>query len=186
PLAALVPAICGLLVTRIGTALMGLVNESVEVDALALNMVTMIGLALGVDYSLLIVSRFREELARGADVHTAVIESIARAGRTVVFAGTALSVGMLGALLIAPGALLVSATMGVIVAAIMAVTVSLFAMPAGLALLGTNINRWQFSFGGGENPWVRMAQRAVRKPGVAAFFVLLPLLALSAPALALN
>ena len=186
PIAALVPALAGLLVTRIGTALMGLVNTGIEVDALALNMVTMIGLALGVDYSLLIVSRFREELAAGASVAKAVEESIARAGRTVIFAGTALSVGMLGALFIAPGALLVSATMGVIVACLVAVLVALFAMPAGLALLGTNVNRWQFSLGGGENPWVRLSQRALRKPGVAAFFVLLPLLALSAPALALD
>jgi RND superfamily putative drug exporter len=93
---------------------------------------------------------------------------------------------MLGALLIAPGALLVSATMGVIVASVLAVTVALFAMPAGLALLGTNVNRWQFALGGGENPWVRLSQRVLRKPGVAAFFVLLPLLALSSPALALD
>jgi putative drug exporter of the RND superfamily len=186
PLAALVPAIAGLLVTRIGIAVMGAVNTTIEVDALALNMVTMIGLALGVDYSLLIVSRFREELAAGASVQTAVEEAIARAGRTVIFAGTALSVGMLGALLIAPGALLVSATMGVVVACALAVLAALFAIPAGLALLGTNVNRWQFSWGAGTNPWVRMSQRALRKPGVAAFFVLLPLLALSAPALALD
>jgi RND superfamily putative drug exporter len=186
PIAALVPAVAGLLVTRIGMAVMGAVNEAVEVDALALNMVTMIGLALGVDYSLLIVSRFREELAAGASVTTAVEEAIARAGRTVVFAGTALSVGMLGALLIAPGALLVSATMGVIVACTLAVLTALFAIPAGLAVLGTNVNRWQFRLGTGENPWVRLSQRALRKPGVAAFFVLLPLLALSSPALALD
>ena len=94
--------------TRIGIGADGLVNDSVALDALALNMVTMIGLALGVDYSLLIVSRFREELAAGAGVEEAVEEAVARAGRTVLFAGTALSVGMLGALLIAPGALLVS------------------------------------------------------------------------------
>jgi RND superfamily putative drug exporter len=186
PIAALVPALAGLLVTRIGTSLMGLVNTGIEVDALALNMVTMIGLALGVDYSLLIVSRFREELAAGATVAAAVEESIARAGRTVIFAGTALSVGMLGALLIAPGALLVSATMGVIVACVLAVLIAMFGIPAGLALLGANVNRWQFSFGSGANPWVRLSQRALRKPGVAAFFVLLPLLALSAPALALD
>jgi RND superfamily putative drug exporter len=186
PLAALVPAVSGLLVTRIGTALMGLVNQSIEVDALALNMVTMIGLALGVDYSLLVVSRFREELAGGASVAAAAEEAIARAGRTVLFAGTALSVGMLGALLIAPGALLTSATMGVIVAALMAVTVALSAMPAGLVLLGHNVNRWQFGRGGGGNPWVRMSERVLRKPGVAAFFVLLPLLVLASPALALN
>src|SRR5262249_49142030 len=60
PLAALVPALSGLLVTRIGTSLMGLIALRVDVDALALNMVAMMGLALGVDYSLLVVSRFRE------------------------------------------------------------------------------------------------------------------------------
>jgi RND superfamily putative drug exporter len=186
PIAALVPAISGLLVTRIGTALMGAVNQAVEVDALALNMVTMIGLALGVDYSLLVVSRFREELAGGRSVAAAVEEATARAGRTVLFAGAALSVGMLGALLIAPGALLVSATMGVIVAAVMAVSVALFAMPAGLSVIGANVNRWQFGGARTGNAWVRMAERALRKPGVAAFFVLLPLLVLSAPALALD
>ena len=186
PIAAIVPAAAGLLVTRIGMALMGAVNEAVEIDALALNMVTMIGLALGVDYSLLMVSRFREELAAGAGVPAAVEAALARAGRTVIFAGTALAVGMLGALLIAPGALLVSATMGVIVAAVLAVTTALFAMPAGLAVIGTNVNRWQFGIGAGANPWVRLAERILRKPGVAAFFVILPLLVLSSPALALN
>lgn len=186
PLAALVPAIAGLLVTRIGTALMGVIALRVDVDALALNMVTMIGLALGVDYSLLVVSRFREELAAGRSVPEAVEEVAARAGRTVLFAGTALGTGMLGALLIAPGSLLVSSTMGVIVAAVVAVSVALLAMPAGLALLGTNIDRWQFGGARGDSPWVRIAERALRKPGAAAFFVLLPLLVLSAPAIGLN
>ena len=68
PIAALIPAISGLLVTRVGTALMGVIGRGVEIDALALNLVAMIGLALGVDYSLLIVSRFREELANGRSV----------------------------------------------------------------------------------------------------------------------
>jgi RND superfamily putative drug exporter len=186
PLAALVPAIAGLLVTRIGTAAMGFVSQAVDVDALALNMVTMIGLALGVDYSLLVVSRFREELAAGRAVPDAIEQVVARAGRTVLFAGTALATGMLGALLIAPGSLLVSATMGVIVATLMAVLVALLAMPAGLALLGANVNRWQFGGARGESPWVRIAERALRRPGAAAFFVLLPLVLLAAPAIALD
>ena len=68
PIAALVPLACGLLVTRIGMALMGAPQRArSQLDALALNMLTMIGLALGVDYSLLIVSRFREELAAGRE-----------------------------------------------------------------------------------------------------------------------
>jgi RND superfamily putative drug exporter len=186
PLAALVPALAGLLVTRIGTAIVGLIAHQVNVDALALNILTMIGLALGVDYSLLLVSRFREELAAGRTVPDAVEEVVARAGRTVVFAGTALSTGMLGALAIAPGALLVSSAMGVIVASLMAVLVALLAMPAGLTLLGTNVNRWQFGGARTSSPWVRIAERALRRPGAAAFFVLLPLLLLSVPALGLT
>ncbi|MBS1869215.1 MAG: MMPL family transporter [Actinobacteria bacterium] len=186
PLAALVPAISGLLVTRVGTALMGLIGRGVEIDALALNMVAMIGLALGVDYSLLVVSRFREELAAGRSVPDAVEETAARAGRTVLFAGSALAVGMLTALVMAPGSLLVSSALGLFVATIVAVVVALFAMPAGLMLLGTNVNRWQFGGARTASPWVAVAERALRRPGAAAFFVLLPLLLLSAPAIGLN
>ena len=119
------PAISGLLVTRIGTALMGLIGRGVEIDALALNLVAMIGLALGVDYSLLVVSRFREELANGRSVPEAVEEVTARAGRTVLFAGSALAIGMLTALALAPGALLVSSSLGLLVATIVAVSVAL-------------------------------------------------------------
>jgi len=141
PFAALVPAISGLLVTRVGTALMGLIGTVADIDALALNMVAMLGLALGVDYSLLVVSRFREELANGLTVAEAVEETAARAGRTVLFAGTALAIGMLTALLMAPGALLVSSALGLFVATVVAVFVALLAMPAGLMVLGTNVNR---------------------------------------------
>ena len=126
----MVPLLCGLFVTRIGMAIMGGLNEAFQLDALALNMLTMIGLALGVDYSLLIVSRFREELAAGRSVEEAVEQSVLRAGRTVVFAGTALAVGMLGAFFIAPGSLLESATLGVVVACVLAVVIGLFAIPA--------------------------------------------------------
>ena len=186
PVAALVPLVCGLLVTRIGMALMGALNEAFQLDALALNMLTMIGLALGVDYSLLIVSRFREELAAGRSVEDAVEQSVLRAGRTVVFAGTALAVGMFGALFIAPGALLESATLGVVVACVLAVVIALFAIPAGLAVLGTNVDRWQLWSAARENPWVRLSERVSRKPMAAVLLTTFPLLLLSAPALALD
>lgn len=186
PVAALIPALCGLVVTRTGMAIMGVANQVIEIDALALNMVTMIGLALGVDYSLLIVSRFREELESGSSIPDAVSQAVARAGRTVLFAGAALTAGMLGALLIAPGALLVSATVGVITATVLAVTVAVTAMPAGLTILGTNVNRWQFAGISSKNPWVGLAERILKKPGVAAFFVILPLAVLALPAAALD
>jgi RND superfamily putative drug exporter len=186
PIAALVPAISGLLVTRVGTALMGLIGRGIEIDALALNLVAMIGLALGVDYSLLVVSRFREELANGRSVPDAVEEVTVRAGRTVLFAGSALAVGMLTALALAPGALLVSSSLGLLVATIVAVLVALTMMPSLLMLLGTNVNRWQFGGARTASPWVAIAERALKRPGAAAFFVMLPLLLLAAPAIGLN
>ncbi|HET6447824.1 MAG TPA: MMPL family transporter [Conexibacter sp.] len=186
PIAALVPAISGLLVTRLGTALLGVIGRGVEIDALALNLVAMIGLALGVDYSLLIVSRFREELANGRSVPEAVEEVTARAGRTVLFAGSALAIGMLTALALAPGALLVSSSLGLLVATIVAVLVALLMMPSLLMVLGTNVNRWQFGGARTASPWVAIAERALKRPGAAAFFVLLPLALLSVPALAMN
>lgn len=186
PIAALVPAISGLLVTRIGIALMGLIGRGIQIDALALALVAMIGLALGVDYSLLIVSRFREELENGRSVPEAVEEVAARAGRTVLFAGTALAIGMLTALALAPGALLVSSSLGLLVATVMAVLVALLMMPALLMVLGTNVNRWQFGGARTASPWVAIAERALKRPGAAAFFVLLPLMLLSVPAIALD
>jgi putative drug exporter of the RND superfamily len=186
PIAALVPAISGLLVTRVGTALMGLIGRGIEIDALALNLVAMIGLALGVDYSLLVVSRFREELANGRSVPEAVEEVTVRAGRTVLFAGSALAIGMLTALALAPGALLVSSSLGLLVATIVAVCVALTMMPSLLMVLGTNVNRWQFGGARTASPWVAIAERALKRPGAAAFFVALPLLILAAPALGIN
>jgi RND superfamily putative drug exporter len=186
PIAALVPLACGLLVTRLGMAVMGALNGVFQLDALALNMLTMIGLALGVDYSLLIVSRFREELAAGRSVPDAIEQSVLRAGRTVVFAGTALAVGMLGALLIAPGSLLESATVGVIVACVLAVVTALFAIPAGLAVLGTNVDRWQLWSARRDNPWVRLSERVSSRPLAAVLLTTFPLLLLTAPAVALN
>jgi RND superfamily putative drug exporter len=186
PIAALVPAISGLLVTRVGIALMGVIGRGIEIDALALALVAMIGLALGVDYSLLIVSRFREELANGRSVPEAVEEMTARAGRTVLFAGSALAIGMLTALALAPGALLVSSSLGLLVATIVAVTVALTMMPSLLVVLGTNVNRWQFGGARTASPWVAIAERALKRPGAAAFFVLLPLVLLSVPVLAMN
>jgi RND superfamily putative drug exporter len=93
---------------------------------------------------------------------------------------------MLGALAIAPGALLESATFGVIVACVLAVTVGLFAIPASLVLLGRNVDRWQLWSARRENPWVRLSERLSSKPGAAAALAVFPLLLLSTPALALD
>ena len=150
-------------------------NESIEVDALALNMVTMIGLALGVDYSLLIVSRFREELARGADVPSAVKRRSARAGRTLIFAGTALVGRDARALLIAPGRAARVGNDGRHRRGWSWPCSSRSSQCRRAGVAGHErqplavLVRWRARTRG-----CRLSQRALRKPGVAAFFVLLP------------
>ena len=109
-----------------------------------------------------------------------------RAGRTVVFAGTALAVGMLGALFIAPGALLESATLGVVVACVLAVVIALFAIPAGLAVLGTNVNRWQLWSARGRTRGCACPSACRASRMAAVLLTTFPLLLLSAPALALD
>ena len=63
---------------------------------------------------------------------------------------------------------------------------ALLMMPSLLMVLGTNVNRWQFGGARTASPWVAIAERALKRPGAAAFFVLLPLLLLSVPALGLD
>ena len=90
PVAAAIPLVLGL--TTIGAArgVIDLLNELIALDSLALSIASTLGLALGVDYSLLVVSRFREELDAGAQPREAAPIAAERAGHTVFVAGLAL------------------------------------------------------------------------------------------------
>ena len=97
-------------------------------------MVVMIGLAVGIDYSLLVVSRFKEELARGRPPHEAVGRAGATAGRTVVFSGATVVLALVG-LLITPASFYQSLALGAILVVIFAMLATLTLLPAALALL---------------------------------------------------
>ena len=86
-------------------ALVYLVAQQVQMSIFVLNIATMLGLALAIDYSLFIVSRFREELRRGRSVGDAVERSVATAGKAVVFSGVAVAIGLSGLLLFAAPAI---------------------------------------------------------------------------------
>ena len=132
--------------------LLSLLTNWFDVDAFALVVCTMMGLALGVDYALLMVSRFREELAAGADPVDAARVTRRTAGRTTVFAGSTLMLSMLVAFFIVPGSLLASlaATLAMVVA--LSVIVAIVAGPAVLVLLGPNIDRWRIGSGARRRP----------------------------------
>ncbi len=102
-------------------------------------MVVMIGLAVGIDYSLLIVSRFKEELERGLPVREAVVKTGGTAGRTVFFSGATVVLALIG-LLIVPASFYQSLALGAILVVIASLVATLTLLPAVLAILGPRID----------------------------------------------
>ncbi len=128
----------------------------------------MMGLALGVDYALLMVSRFREELATGAEPDRGGRDApAAHAGRTVVFAGSTLLLSMLVSLFILPGSLLVSLAGTVMMVVVLSVAVATIVGPAILTLVGTNVDRWRIGPAPGDDRSRLMSvrQRGAEAPG---------------------
>jgi RND superfamily putative drug exporter len=184
--AAAIPLAFGALTVLAGRGVLALLSGVMTIDALSLVVCTMMGLALGVDYSLLIVSRFREELERRGDPWRAAAATRASAGRTTLFAGTTLVVALVFSAFLQPGSLLLSLATATAVVTVISVVVSTLAVPPLLALLGERINAGQVG-----RPAQRpgrtvagLAAAALRRPVLAAALVAVPLVLLALPALA--
>jgi RND superfamily putative drug exporter len=190
PIAAAIPLSFGAITVLISSGVLTIVTRWVTVDAFALTVCTMMGLALGVDYALLMVSRFREELAGGADAKTAAIQTRHTAGRTTVFAGSTLIAAMLVALFIVPGALLASLAATVILVVILSVSVATIAGPAVLTLIGDNVNRWRIgkpqSYQDESAGLMAIVGAALRRPVLVCIVVGAVVLALATPAIGLK
>lgn len=187
PIAALIPGLFGLAAVESGYGAVGLIATVRPISDVATALTSMMGLALGVDYSLLLVSRFREELAHGAEPGPAAATAQASAGRTVLFAGVTLIVAMGVAIVLSPGDYLLSAAVSVAMVAVISVAGAFLVVPAMLALLGHRVNRWRIGAvprDGGN--WARMARFVQRHPVSLGTAALLPLLALSFAALNLD
>jgi RND superfamily putative drug exporter len=120
-------------------ALVFIVAQFVEMSIFVLNIATMLGLALAIDYSLFIVSRFREELARGRTVEDAVIRTVATSGKAVAFSGLAVAIGLSGLLLFEAPALR-SIGIGGSLVVLSSVAFALTFLPAVLGMLGPRVN----------------------------------------------
>ncbi len=154
-----------------------------DVSIFSLNLVTAMGLGLAIDYSLFVVSRFREELAEGRAVEAAVVRTVETAGRTVAFSALTVAVSLV-ALLVFPLYFLRSFAYAGIGVLLVAMVASVVTLPALLALLGTRIDRLQLWTRPtplpGEGFWHRMATAVMRRPvlvsvSVIAFLVVLGL-----------
>ncbi|MFI9508181.1 MMPL family transporter [Nocardia sp. NPDC052566] len=140
-IAALLPLIVGVVGTATTLALLGGLAMVTDVSVFAMNLTTALALALAVDYSLFIVSRYREELDKGAEVQAAVIRTVSTAGRTVVYSGLTVALSMT-ALLVFPQYFLKSFAYAGVAVVSAAVVASVVVLPAALALLGHRVNMW--------------------------------------------
>lgn len=137
--AAVLPALVGGSAVGVTLALIFGLGHLTTFSIFVLNITTLFGLGLGVDYSLFMVSRFREELARGRSVDDAVAISVATAGRAVTFSGLTVSIGLLGLTFFRLN-MLHSVGVGGILVVVLAVLAALTLLPAALAIIGTKIN----------------------------------------------
>jgi RND superfamily putative drug exporter len=188
PIAAAIPLAFGGATVAASRGLLSVAANWLSIDAFALTAGAMMGLALGVDYTLLMVSRFREELAAGKSPIAAAQATRGTAGRTIAFAGGALFLSMLASALILPGTLLVSLAGAVVVVTATSVALGLLVVPTLLALIGGRIDRYSIGDTRRENaPWAtRGLDRLLRKPGIVVATLTVPLLLLASPAIALN
>ena len=137
--AGLMPMLMALLSIVVGLGIATLVGEEFHLSTFIINMMTGMGLALGIDYSLFIVSRFREERAAGLDKEAAIQRTAATASRAVLFSGATFVIALLGMFLV-PTNLLRSMAAGAIIVGVVSVAAALTLLPAMLHLLGDRVN----------------------------------------------
>ncbi len=156
-----------------------------DISVFAINVITLLGLGMAVDYSLFVVSRFREELARGQDVAGAIRTTVATAGRTVVVSGLTIVLA-LSSLLIFPQPFLGGMAIGGMAAVLVAMLAALTVLPAALFLLGHRIDKLRIPLpqrnpAAGSGAWARVAHSVMKRPMVYVLGVLVVLVAFAAP-----
>jgi putative drug exporter of the RND superfamily len=153
----------------------------------------LIGIGVGVDYALLVITRFRAALADGKDRHDAIVEAVTTAGRSVILAGTTVVIAVLGLMLTGLPymyGVAISASLAVLVVMLAAVTL----LPAILSYLGPRVDRLRLPLlgraakvqVGGESPAARWSHAVQRRPWTAAIAATAVLLALALPALGMR
>ena len=163
-----------------------LVTQFTDVSVFALNLITGLGLGLGIDYALLIVNRFREELARTNDVAASVVTTVSTAGRTVFYSGITVAL-VLASMLLFPQYFLKSFAYAGVSVVLFAVLASLIALPATLALLGHKVDKWKIRRGDlkpkESGAWSTLATAVMKRPILIIVGTVALLVALASPAL---
>ncbi|WP_217924011.1 MMPL family transporter [Miltoncostaea oceani] len=151
--------------------------EVTEVSVVVQFLISLIGLGVAIDYSLLIVMRWREEVAAGRDRDDAVVATMEHAGRAVIFSGLAVAIGLLS-LVVLPVPFLRSIGYGGMLIPVISTLVAVTLLPVVLATVGPRLDRWGFrrrtsNAGGGWVPWGRFVVRRRWIVGAVALLILL-------------
>jgi len=179
-IAALLPIGIGLLTVLSAMGLTIWLSNITDVTQYAVNIISLIGIGVSIDYSLFMVNRFREEMTRGRDVRTATAMSVATAGKAVFFSGVTVGIGLMG-MLFFENTGIPSLGIGGTLAVTVAMIYSLIVLPSILAMLGTKVSDgWKLPFSfkienDGENGiWSKIAKTVMGRP----WAVLIPTLIL--------
>jgi RND superfamily putative drug exporter len=190
--AAFFPVVMGMVTVLGGFLGLRLVNEFTPLSVFAVNLVTGLGLGLSIDYSLLIVSRYREEMARNGPDLLAVRRTLSTAGRTVLFSSLTVAAAM-ASLMVFPENFLRSMGIGGVLVTLVASLVALTLLPAVLVLLGTRVNalapkRWQRppSADDASGFWYRLSHFVMRRAVLVAVVTSALLIVLGAPFLGIK
>jgi putative drug exporter of the RND superfamily len=193
--AALVPMVLALFAIIAAVAAAAVIGQRFEFSFFVTNMILMMGLAVGIDYALFIVSRYREERGHGLSVNDAIVTAADTAGRAVFFSGLTVVLALTGMLLI-PTTIFRSLAGGAILVVVFAVIASLTLLPAILRLLGDNVNRLRLPFvqkaqerydeGRPSGFWDRTARTVMKHPVISVVAVVTLLVAASIPYFDIN
>jgi RND superfamily putative drug exporter len=188
--AALLPLAVGTATVLLTFSGLRIINSFEPMSTFAINLTTGLGLGLAIDYSLFMVSRFREELEGDGDRSRALRETVRTAGRTVLFSAFTVAAA-LAAMLVFPLRFLYSMGAGGVLVALSAAFVSLTLLPALLVVLGPRVNalglrRWQVAMHRDAahvqaGPWYRLSRAVMRRPGPVAAFAATLLIVMGLP-----
>jgi len=184
-LAALTPLTVAMFAIPGAMFILWLVHLVTDVSVFGLNILTGLGLGLGIDYALLVVSRFREEQAIHEDIEEAVVKTVETAGRTVFFSGLTVAL-VLASLGMFPLYFLQTFAWAGVSTVLLAVVGALVPMPALLALIGHNIDRWKVRTPtptSDHGMWARIANFVMHRPVRVIMATLVLLAVLAQPAL---
>ena len=170
---ALVAAFVPLVLAFVALGVAAVVGQAFPLSFFVTNIIFMIGLAVGIDYSLFIVARYREERARGQEKIDAITRAGGTAGRAVLFSGMIVVIALIGMLLV-PFNVFIALGIGAILVVIASVSSALTLLPAVLSLLGDNVNRLTIPWFGGAQAtagtqdtggfWDRVSRGVMRMP----------------------